>query len=108
MSKKVLTVCTLGQRTGYGHLTRCKTLIDYIKNKEIKFSLLKLEDHKKNIEKIIYKKDKDFRPQIIIFDLGKNFLKPSLLGLIKKLKEEKYILIGIDNLKIYYNYLDPV
>ena len=79
-----------------------------IRNKEIRFSLLKLEDHKKNIEKIIYKRVKDFRPQIIIFDLGKNFLKPSLLGLIKKLKEEKYILIGIDNLKIYYNYLDSV
>ena len=109
MSKKVLIVCTMGNKTGLGHFTRCSSLMNHVQNKRIKCNLLKLEDFKKNYnENFINKKLKYFKPDLIIFDLGKNFLKPKFLNLLKKLKRKKYKLIGIDNLKACYPYLDLV
>ncbi len=109
MSKKVLIVCTMGSKTGLGHFTRCSSLMNHVQNKRIKCSLLKLEDFKKNYnENFINQKIKIFKPDLIIFDLGKKFLKPRFLNLLKELKREKYKLIGIDNLKSCYPYLDLV
>ena len=61
MSKKVLIVCTMGNKTGLGHFTRCSALMNHIQNKRIKCNLLKLEDFKKKlIMKILLTKNKIF------------------------------------------------
>ena len=64
MSKKVLIVCTMGSKTGLGHFTRCSSLMNHVQNKKIKCSLLKLEDFKKIIMKILLIKKLKFLNQI--------------------------------------------
>ena len=90
MSKKVLIVCTMGSKTGLGHFTRCSSLMNHVQNKRIKCSLLKLEDFKKNYnENFINQKIKIFKPDLIIFDLGKRFFKTKIFKSLKRIKKRK-------------------
>ncbi len=109
MIKKVLFVCSLGNETGLGHFARCKMLMEHFNKKKIKYDLIKLEDEKKKDYAVyIYKKAQYLKPNVIIFDLNKKFLNLKFLKVIRKLKKERNTLIGIDNLRIFYKYLDLV
>lgn len=112
MIKSYLIICSYGDQSGFGHLTRAKIIKNYIKkNIRSKVTLVPINDRhikKKNISELILKKIYKKKINVLILDLNYFHIKSknNIIKLLNFIKEKGIKIVGVDSLRNFYKFID--